>query len=124
MPITYSPAYAPPEIARAIESGARLAVADAAADMWALGVMAFELLTGERVFPPMASTQESIWNQLCGRAALPWEAGAAGHTGRVRTLRALKQAVLQCLERLPEDRPTAEQVLQNWRNLFDSHTAG
>eukprot|EP00892_Ulva_mutabilis_P005565 jgi/Ulvmu1/3380/UM158_0003.1 len=88
--------------------------------MWALGLMAFELLTGERVFPPIVSTRESIWAKLCGREVLPWEGGAPRQAEKLVQLRGLKQAVLQCLQRHPSDRPTAEQVLTQWRTLFDT----
>ena len=122
MALTFSPAYAPPEVAEAVERGARTIVADTAADIWSLGIIAFEMLTGEPVFAPLLSTRESIWAQLCGREELPWEAGDPQHAARVRALKALKTAVLQCLERRPEYRPTAGQVLSQWRNLFESHT--
>lgn len=124
VPITFSPSYAPPEVAVALERGDRNVVADGAADMWALGVMAFELLTSEPVFPPLVSTRETIWAQLCGREALPWEDGAPQQVAKLAQLRGLKRAVLQCLQRRQEERPTAEQVLVQWRTLFDSRTAG
>eukprot|EP00892_Ulva_mutabilis_P005644 jgi/Ulvmu1/3451/UM016_0071.1 len=120
--LAFSPSYAPPEVAMAAERGARTIVADAAADMWALGLMAFELLTGKAVFPPMTSTREGIWAQLCGRAVLPWEVGAPEQSANLAKLGVLKRAILQCLQRKPEDRPTAEKVLMHWRNLFEPST--
>lgn len=123
MPITFSPSYAPPEVAEALERGDRTITADAAADMWALGMMAFELLTGELVFPPFVSTRDAIWEQLSGREALPWEADALGQADILVHLRGLRPAVLQCLQRAPGERPTAQRVLQQWRSLFDQRPA-
>ena len=123
MPITFSPSYAPPEVARSLERKDANISADAAADMWALGLMAFELLTNEPVFPPIVSTRDTIWAQLCGREALPWEDGASRQAEKLVQLRGLKRAILQCLQRLPAERPTAGQVLTQWRTLFDSRTA-
>eukprot|EP00892_Ulva_mutabilis_P011349 jgi/Ulvmu1/8587/UM045_0030.1 len=123
VPIAVSPSYAPPEVALALERKDNNITADAAADMWALGLMAFELLTGQPVFPPIVSTRESIWAKLCGREVLPWEDGAPQQAEKLAQLRGLKRAILQCLQRHPSQRPTAEQVLTQWRTLFDSRTA-
>ena len=122
VPLTFSPMYAPPEVAEAAESGDRTIVADAAADMWALGVMAFELLTDQPVFHPISATRELIWAQLCGREALPWEDGAVGQREKLKQLHVLKRAVLQCLQRKAHDRPTADKVLLHWRSLFEAAT--
>ena len=123
VPITFSPSYAPPEVALALEHRKSVISADGAADMWALGIMAFELLNNEPVFPPIVSTRETIWAQLCGREVLPWEDGAAQQAVKLSQLRGLKRTILQCLQRQPAERPTAEQVLTQWRTLFDSRTA-
>jgi hypothetical protein len=52
-PLEFTPPYAAPEVVEAFESGSTDIVADAAADIWALGLTAFEVFTGERVFPPV-----------------------------------------------------------------------
>jgi len=122
VPLSYSPSYTPPEVAKAVEQGEHTIVADPAADMWALGIMAFELLTTQAVFPPMVATRETIWAQLCGREALPWEDGAPEQATKVKQLQVLKRAVLECLQREPEDRPAADQVLRHWRSLFEAST--
>ena len=123
VPLMFTPRYAPPEVALATERGDRSIAAEAAADMWALGVMAFELLTNEPVFTPLAATRESIWAQLCGREVLPWERGAPKREVKLAQLRMLKRAILQCLQRDPANRPTASKVLAHWRELFECEVA-
>jgi serine/threonine protein kinase len=49
-PISYSLRYTPPEVVRALTQKARTIVPDPAMDAWALGVMAYEVLTGAPVF--------------------------------------------------------------------------
>lgn len=48
--LTLSLKYAAPEIIAALEAGCHTIHVDAAVDIWAIGVIAFELLTGERAF--------------------------------------------------------------------------
>ena len=122
-PLTYSPSYAPPEVALAMEAGIRTITARPAVDLWALGIMAFEMLTHKAVFPPLVTTKEAIWAQLTGRGRLPWEQGAPRPAESAKKLRGLRRPILQCLQRNPDDRPTAEEVLAHLRNLFDSHSS-
>ena len=51
-PMSYSLAYAAPETIEAAERKDRTVVADPAVDVWALGVMAYELFTRTRVMNP------------------------------------------------------------------------
>jgi Protein kinase domain len=150
-PLTFSLTYAPPETVSAYERGARTATADAAVDMWALGVIAFELLTGRRAFA-RGLGRAAIQGQLAGRAPLAWEAPAPGDAelnvgsksvtagGRggpdrppprgprafrdAPELRALRPSVLACLARDPAARPTAAQLLAMWNGLFDAVAGG
>lgn len=47
---SFTPMYAAPEVVRAYKLGSGRVTADPAQDAWALGVMAFELLTGKPAF--------------------------------------------------------------------------
>lgn len=114
-------AAAPPgaaPLAAATRGTPPVAVATAEADMWALGVVAFELLSNERAFPPFAAP-EAIRAALRGSTLLPWEQGAPGAEARRQKLRGLRGAVLGCLNRDPTLRPTAKTVLTAWNDVFD-----
>jgi serine/threonine protein kinase len=86
--------------------------ANPAADVWALGIVAYELLSNSRVFP-VHVPPETIRAQIMGAQKLPWEAEVP------RALRTAKHSILQCLLRDPDSRPTAAQVAASWRNLLD-----
>ena len=129
-PLTFSLSYAPPEVALLVEAGARSAPAAAAADVWAVGVMGFELLTGERVFPAAAEPPQpeegpdpEVLAALTGRAPLPWEAAAPGAAMRLQKLRGLKDTLLRCLERDPAKRPTAQALLAMCDHISEESTA-
>ena len=86
--------------------------------MWALGVVAFELLTNERAFPD-GTPPEAILSALRGDSPLPWEEGASGADARREKLRGLRRLVLPCLSRDPSQRPSAKSVLASWHSMFD-----
>ena len=56
--LSFSLLYAPPEVINAVEAQARGMRADPKTDMWAMGVIAYELLTRTRIFPASLSKQE------------------------------------------------------------------
>jgi serine/threonine protein kinase len=90
-----------------------------AVDMWALGVIAYEMLTKERAFGQGANADAMI-RRTVGAEPLPWEDPSPAAQAKLRELRGLKRAVLQCLDRDPEKRPSSELVLQSWNHMFDS----
>ena len=111
--------YTAPEVLASIgPSNPPSARASAEADMWALGVVAFELLSNERAFPP-GTPPQAIHAALGGQAPLPWEDGAEGAEQRREKLRGLRRLVMPCLARDPAQRPAAKAVLHSWHSMFD-----
>jgi hypothetical protein len=117
----YSLHYAAPEVVQAAERGERAAIVTGAADMWALGVIAFELLTSSRALPPELPADAAAAS-LLGRAPLPWEAGNPGRLALLFRLQILRRSVLQLLSRDPDERPSSEVLLGAWNSLFESAT--
>jgi serine/threonine protein kinase len=115
--LSFSPLYAAPEIFEALEASAQTMTADGATDIWALGVMAFELLAKTSAFPADCDWDE-LKAMLLGKAPLPWEEGGAKH-GAVKELRGLQKTIEKCLKRDPKDRPTATELITVWTRMFD-----
>ena len=59
-PLAFTLVYAPPEVARAVDAGAKTVVVTPAMDAWALGVVAFELLTGQSAFTLVIEGRDSV----------------------------------------------------------------
>jgi serine/threonine protein kinase len=104
----------------AAAQGAKTIVADPSVDVWALGVIAYELLTHQAAFDPALVTEKQVWELLCSQRLLPWE--KAMGRGQLGKMRALKDGVLACLSRDPRLRPSASGLLQSWSALFDSRS--
>ena len=56
--LCYSLKYAPPEIIHALEAGRKTTEVSGAVDIWAVGVIAFELLSRRRAFNAFAAQGE------------------------------------------------------------------
>jgi Protein kinase domain len=117
-PLSFTPSYAAPEVIAAYEAGARTLIASPAADVWSLGLVAFEMLTGEPAFP--ALSMQEIVERLAGRAALPWE--GPRRTELLRKLRSFKANVMDCLHRDPARRPPMISVVRGWEHLIRGAT--
>jgi serine/threonine protein kinase len=117
-PLKLSLAHAPPEAVHAYEAGEAATVVDPAADIWALGLIAFELLSGRRVFPT-GMRPDDARDQIAGRAPLPWEDRAL-RPRNVPELGHLSRSVLGCLSRDAASRPSAREVLRAWDRLFSA----
>eukprot|EP00892_Ulva_mutabilis_P005987 jgi/Ulvmu1/3760/UM175_0007.1 len=95
----------------------------AAVDIWAIGVIAYELLTGEPLFRahglPSESANAQIRAALAGRTRLPWEEEGPMVEAQLQKLRGLRRSVLRCLRRNPDERPEAAALLEVWDHAFD-----
>jgi serine/threonine protein kinase len=115
--LIFTLSYAAPEVIAAFEAGARSHIVSPAADVWALGLIAFEMLTGERTFPPFTETDD-ILNAISGRTSLPWEGPRRPEL--LRKLRVFRKHVLECLLRDPAKRPPIDAVIRGWDHLFQA----
>lgn len=114
--------YAPPETLQAFHGGATSLVADAAVDIWAIGVMAFELVTHKRAFNCFTWPKFDVMLAALGKRAYDWET-EVGTFKNVPELRVLSKVVSSCLQRDPVKRPTASELLKLLNSLYDSQTA-
>lgn len=120
--LTFSLRYASPELAAAQERGATTTCSHASADIWALGVVAWELAARRRAFPSAASAAD-IRAALAGKAPargggqrlrLPWEERGGGDA-----LGMLRPVVMACLSRDAAARPTADELSATLSELLE-----
>jgi serine/threonine protein kinase len=112
--------YAAPELVRAARTGSASMTVSPDVDVWGLGVIAWELLTGERVFQP-GMDADAVASVLAGEGQLPWEAPEEAARALPR-LRVLRRSVLKCLSREPAERPTSRDLRGAWNGMFESPT--
>ena len=73
-----------------------------ATDIWALGVILYELVCGER---PYAGTDDVLRYMICSPEPVPMPAAFRDIPGE------LAGCIMSCLRKRPEDRPSAEQLI-------------
>ena len=120
-PITCTLAYAAPETINALARGERTVIADAAVDVWALGVMAFELFTRTRAFE--YGTREVIEAAMREPGTLPWERpGDPEFDRHMRRMGWMKDDILRMLARNPWDRLRVQDAVRRWRSYLHQET--
>lgn len=140
--------YTPPEDVHAAGCGTEAVPSTAAADIWAIGVLSYELFTRQPAFPgaapcafdpppaPAAAREngaanggcalpehlrEDMRGRLLGHEPLPWEPGSPGAEARLACMGRFRDSVLLCLSRGPQQRPSAEGLLKQWRDAYLSN---
>eukprot|EP00883_Tetradesmus_obliquus_P003774 jgi/Sobl393_1/14073/SZX67297.1 len=73
--VVYTREYVSPEVAQAVVGGAVSIIAEPSWDLWGIGIIMWELATGQRYFPPEWSMDggRRMWSALCGFEPLPHE---------------------------------------------------
>ena len=120
-PITCTLAYAAPETIHALAHGERTVIADAAVDVWALGVMAFELFTRTRAFE--YGSREVIEAAMREPDTLPWERTSDPEFERnMRRMGWMKDDILRMLTRDPRERLPVQDAVRRWRSFLRQET--
>ncbi len=83
-----------------------------ATDVWALGVILYEALAGERPYSGSEGETPSLAVRVCGPEPVPMAADLREVPGD------LSELVFRCLEKTPEDRPDAGEVVRGLRDFL------
>ena len=118
VPLEVSTRWTPPEIQKARDRRLDTVTAATSADIWAFGIMGYELLTGNTAFQP-GLPRGTIRRMLHGKAPLPWEdhANSTDLTAELADSE-LKGIVLSCLARKPAVRPSAAALASTLHKLL------
>lgn len=94
----------------------KLIAAQTSADIWALGVIAYEALTDSYVFPAHVSRAEHLYAAAEGTVKYPWE--TLQPDAQIARLR-VWPSFAACLARAPAARPSAAQLLASLERLVN-----
>jgi serine/threonine protein kinase len=101
-------------VVKEYEENQQMSHATAAVDVWALGVIAYEMFTWEPVFRA-GTTDGEARDALMGRSEMPWE-NSVRRPLHAPELAAVRRTVLACLARSPSERISAADVAKGWRD--------
>eukprot|EP00892_Ulva_mutabilis_P002163 jgi/Ulvmu1/11948/UM082_0027.1 len=121
VPPDYTLDYVPPEVLAAAEARDPTIAAEPSQDAWALGVVAFELLTNKKAFASATDGAAAVKAQLLGEAPLPWEGDRLCAETR-QQLGIFCHAVLGLLQRDPAKRDAMQDFCNTCNDVVMSHT--
>lgn len=116
-----TPLYAAPEVMQALDHNCDIVV-QPSQDIWALGVMAYEIIVGEPLFP-RGTLSNVVYQCAAGDQQYPWERAREAQPEAWRRSR-LRAAVVPCLAREPTRRPSAQQLIELTVRMSSATTFG
>eukprot|EP00892_Ulva_mutabilis_P004443 jgi/Ulvmu1/2370/UM130_0001.1 len=119
-PLNFTLAYAAPEVVRAFYMQQHYIVSAPTLDMWSLGVMAFELLTGAPAYNLLSDGRGRVMQRLRGDLPLPWEGELSPEVRR--HLGAFEDPILKLLQREPGQRISMREFHVSCTNIFATRT--
>jgi len=111
--------YSPPEVVEADHDGVRRFKVDSAVDIWAIGVIACELITGKRAFVHQQDAAPEGLSDASPPAPRTWNLSAAVKDSLSETP-GLADIIEQCLRVDPHMRPSAKELRAAWKEVARS----
>jgi hypothetical protein len=113
-------AYAAPEAVAAFKKGETRMLVTGALDVWSLGIIFYEFLTGSHIF---TCSPDDIFAAAAGQVLFPWEEqGSLQQRAHMRRLGLLKELILAMLDRDPVRRITMNEVHSRLKVLMKRET--
>jgi serine/threonine protein kinase len=113
-------AYAAPEAVAAFKKGETRMLVTGALDVWSLGIIFYEFLTGSHIF---TCSPDDIFAAAAGQVLFPWEEqGSLQQRAHMRRLGLLKELILAMLDRDPVKRTAMTEVHSRLKMLLKRET--